>query len=111
MAGNNSKNDTKERVKSLESQISDVNDLEILNKLDIINLKNEIEKLKMSLGGPMEAPPKQEKPKKKKKKKKKSKKKKKKKSKKKGPEVPTCKKCGALLPKNAKYCGKCGEKR
>ena len=101
------RNPIEERIKALEAQVSDVNDLEILNKLDIINLKNEIEKLKMGFG-PAGAPP-EEQPKKVSKKEP-QKEKPKKKETPKGPEIRTCPKCGAVVPSRAKYCGKCGAK-
>jgi len=72
--------------KDLEDKIEEIHDLEIVNKLDIINLKSEIDKLR--LGGVTVTEPLIEQK----------------------SEVVLCRKCGAVLPAIAKYCGKCGEK-
>jgi len=77
----------KTKLKELEDRIDEIHDLELVNKLDIINLKNQIDKLKLG-GMPMPGEPTAERQ----------------------PEVFMCKKCGAVLPSIAKYCGKCGEK-
>lgn len=41
-------NTIKEKIKMIQGTASELNDLQLINKLDIINLKNEIEKLKLS---------------------------------------------------------------
>lgn len=41
-------NQLESRINSLEESISEANDLQIVNKLDIINLKNELEKVKLA---------------------------------------------------------------
>ena len=115
-------NKLESRIKDVQTSLSDMNDLQLLNKLDIINLKNEIDKLKMVLPGgegeevaefelppempsapierlkeePEEAPPKP--------------KPRPKEVKEKPKNFLVCKKCGAIMPKNAKFCGKCGKK-
>ncbi|GEM_PF-3863779 len=96
-----------DRLMSIEDNISEINDLQLINKLDIINLKNTIEGLMIGMSGAIEA---KEKPKPKAKAK---------------PVQPRpvpvpaeakpapknmCKNCGAWVPPNAKFCTKCGRR-
>jgi len=98
-------NRVESKVKELQANLSDMNDLQLLNKLDIINLKNELEKLKMVF--PEEAPEIEEKPKEAEEK---SKEKPKKEPEEKPRDFLVCGKCGAILPLKAKFCSKCGKK-
>ncbi len=76
----------KDKIKELEDRIEEIHDLELVNKLDIVNLKNDIDKLKLGgMPSPMFVEERR-------------------------PEVLLCRKCSAVLPMIAKYCGKCGEK-
>jgi chromosome segregation ATPase len=42
-------NSLEQQMSTLEEKISELNDLQLLNKLDIINLKNEIEKMRLTV--------------------------------------------------------------
>ena len=100
------------KIKDLETTTSDMNDLQLLNKLDIIHLKNEVDKLRLMVPEeregempaemraevvelpeeePEEGPPKAEEkmPQKR--------------------DFIVCEGCGAILPLKAKFCGKCGK--
>lgn len=48
-------NQLESTISSLKETINDINDLQLVNKLDIINIRNEIEKLRMSGGHPQHA--------------------------------------------------------
>lgn len=94
------------KVKDLDSSISDFSDLEIMNKLDIINLKNEIDKLKLLTGeAPAPAPP--QRPQEEKRPKEKPKKAP-------APQAQKgafqCQGCSAWIPVKAGYCPKCGKR-
>jgi ribosomal protein L40E len=102
-------NKIEERIKTLEINLSEMKDLELVNKLDIINLKNEIEQIKLikgisTSGHSVEeimsymknlenrlqkiestAPTETKK-------------------------LNICTKCGSVLPEKAKFCPNCGEK-
>jgi ribosomal protein L40E len=90
------------KMRDIQTSVSDVNDLQIINKLDIINLKNEIDKIKLLMEQtlplekveeiPEEKPaPKKEKP-----------------LELKGYRI--CPKCSAQFPLKARFCPKCGKK-
>ena len=96
-------NELEGKMRDIQGSVSDVNDLQIINKLDIINLKNEIDKIKLLMEQTLpiekveEAP--EEKPKEEKKEK--------------PPELKgyrVCPKCSAQFPLKAKFCPKCGKK-
>ncbi len=42
-------NVTKEKINSIQDKLSEIKDLQLVNKLDIMNLKNEIEKLQFNI--------------------------------------------------------------
>ena len=42
-------NELESKVVALEETISEMNDLQVVNKLDIINLKNELERIRLSV--------------------------------------------------------------
>ncbi len=89
-----------DKLMSIEDNISEINDLQLINKLDIINLKNNIDRLRIGMSGAIEAKPaakpiSQPKPPKPVEMKKPSPKN-------------TCKNCGAWMPPQARFCTKCG---
>jgi ribosomal protein L40E len=92
------------RIKALEEGLEDANNLQLLNKLDIINLVNQMDQLKLVLprtGIPIivRKPHITHTTKKIVKKVRVVQK---------APKLPLCAKCGSVLPKGAKFCGKCG---
>jgi hypothetical protein len=104
-----------DKVMAVEDHLSEINDLQLINKLDIINLKNEIDRMRIGIRAPAEvmppapkrAPlPPRPKP-----------------IEIKSPSPPPkpiiiekspenmCRSCGAWVPPSARFCTKCGKKR
>jgi hypothetical protein len=93
-----------DRLRVLQGTVSDINDLQLLNKLDIINLMNEIEKL--GLGGIISVPRTKPRPAPKPKIREKIRVVKIEQK----PKLNVCSSCGSPQPPVAKFCSKCGKK-
>lgn len=104
-----------DKVMAVEDHLSEINDLQLINKLDIINLKNEMDRMSIGIRAPaavmppaqkVAALPSRPKP-----------------VEVKRPLPPpkpiviekspenVCKSCGAWVPPSARFCTKCGKRR